>query len=806
MLRHGRPPQFDEEEDQLEVKPSWFIRIFGALMVIAFAILGYNLYQIQVVQGADLKRAADENRIRIIQTDAERGVVYDSNGQVIIRNEPQFNVAIVPADLPADKQADILKTLSTLIDAPLDTSIEADTADALGSIPSDVSRTFISPTRHPGLIELVDEGRRSDPLTPVVVKTNIPRLIAFQLQERTVDFPGVRVQIAPVRTYPEKDLASQILGYLGAISSEAFPDYAKRGYAQGDLVGVSGLEATYEDQLRGRSGTELAIVDANGNVVRSQQQEAPVPGNNLILSLDIKFQQAVEDALKKGMAKKNLKQGVAIVTNPNNGEILAMVSLPTYDDNLFARGIKPTDFAALNLDKDRPLVNHAISGMYPPGSVYKLFSAAGALQEGVVNVNTLINDPGIIYLPNRFFPDDPKLAQPFYNWYRPGFGNVNVIDAIANSNDIFFYKLDGGFSDFTTPLGQALVADYARMFGYGTQSGIDLPGEAPGVVPDPKWKQRNFNEQWTTGDTYNMAIGQGYVLATPLQVLDVTATIANGGTLYQPHFARAIVNAAGTVTNTIEPRVIRKLPIDPSNLALVRQGMREAVTRGTAWKVNLQDVHVAGKTGTAEFYGPKVAGHLPTHAWFTAFAPYENPQIAVVVMIYGGGEGSEVAAPIAADILRAYFKLPPDAPLIPQNAPPPPEAGTSAGTTGAGGPGAPRPTPPPPSQQTAPQGNYIGHLTETTDNPGQENPVIVGSFVNAAGQAVGGIRLSLDNGDGKVVASVASGADGSFRFDNVNYKSSKRWYVRLFGNASAPAIALDVAPFKQYRIQYTGTR
>ncbi len=689
MLRYGRPPQFDEGEEELEVKPSWFIRLLGVLVVIAFTILGYNLYRIQVVQGEELKRAADENRIRLVRTDAARGVIYDANGQVIVRNEPQFNVSIVPADLPADKQDDILKKLSVLIDAPLDTIVEAETADTLGSIPSDVSRTFISPTRKPGLRELVDEGRNTDPLNPVLVKTNIPRLIAFQLQERVVDFPGVRVEIAPVRTYPEKELASHLLGYLGAISREAFPEYEKRGYTQNDFVGASGLEAAYEDQLRGRSGTDLAIVDANGNIIRSAQQEAPVPGNNLILSLDMPLQQEVQDALQKGLAQKKLKQGVAIVMNPNNGEILAMVSLPSYDDNLFARGIRPTDFAALNQDPDRPLVNHAITGMYPPGSVYKLFSAAGALQEGVINVNTLINDPGIIYLPNKFFPDDPKLAQPFYNWYRPGFGNVNIIDAIANSNDIFFYKINGGFTDFPTPLGQALLADYARLFGYGTETGIDLPGEAPGVVPDPKWKQRTKNEQWTTGDTYNMAIGQGFVLATPLQVLNMTATIANGGTLYRPHLARAIVNASGTVTNTIEPQVIRKLPIDEQNLALVRQGMREAVTRGTAWKVNLQDVHVAGKTGTAEFFGPRKGGHLPTHAWFTAFAPYENPEIAVVVFVYDGGEGSEVAAPIAADILRAYFKLPPDAPLIQRNNPPPPETGTTAPGGAA---------PPPPAQ------------------------------------------------------------------------------------------------------------
>jgi penicillin-binding protein 2 len=279
-------------------------------------------------------------------------------------------------------------------------------------------------------------------------------------------------------------------------------------------------------------------------------------------------------------------------------------------------------------------------------------------------------------------------------------------------------------------------------------------------------------------------------------VLNTTATVANGGTLYKPHFARAVVNASGTVTNTIEPQVIRKLPIDAANLSLVQQGMRAAVTHGTSWKVNLQDVQVAGKTGTAEFFGPRKGGRLPTHAWFTAYAPYENPEVAVVVFVYDGGEGSEVAAPIAADILRAYFKLPPDAPLIPQFAPPPPETGTTAPNPAGGQ--APQTQP-----QIQPQTNYAGRVAEVTDNPAAENPVIVGSVVNGAGQGVGGVTVVMDNGDGKVVASAVTGGDGSFRFDNVNFRAAPRWFLRLSGGASSTAVAVDVAAFKQYRVQFT---
>jgi penicillin-binding protein 2 len=582
------------------------------------------------------------------------------------------------------------------------------------------------------------------------------------------------------------------LGYLGAISSAALTEYEKRGYQQNDLVGVTGLEAAYEDQLRGRSGTDLAIVDANGNIISSRQQEAPIPGNNVILSLDVELQKQVEAALVKGMAKKNVKQGVAIVMNPNNGEILSLVSLPAYDNNLFARGIKVTDFNALNQDKDRPLINHAISGMYPPGSVYKLFSAAGGLQEGVIDQNTQLFDPGIIYLPNKFFPDDPRLAQPFYNWYRPGFGFQNIYDAIANSNDIFFYKLAGGFTDFQTPLGQAMLAEYARLFGYGEPSGIDLPGEAPGLVPDPKWKQQTLNEQWTTGDTYNMAIGQGFVLSTPLQVLNMTATIANGGTLYRPHLGHAIVNATGTVTNTIEPQVIRKLPIDAKNIAIIQQGMREAVTRGTAWKVNFPDLAVAGKTGTAEYFGPKVRGNLPTHAWFTAYAPYDKPEVAVVVFVYGGGEGSEVAAPIAGEILRAYFNLPPDANVVQPAAPPPPETRNAGATTPAA----------PPASEAPPPTTFTGRVTQEQDSNTQQ-PGIAGTVVNADGSGVSGVTVILENGSGQVVTSAITGADGVFRFDNIPIQSGARWFVRLTGAANSQGVAIDLAPNTLYTVQFT---
>lgn len=789
MLRYKRPPQVDDEEE-LEVKPNRFVQIFAVLIVAAFVILTYQLYQIQIVNGAFYKQAAETNRFRIVSTDAPRGVIYDRNGKILVRNEPSFKVSIVPADLPEDKQDEILKKLTVMIDAPLETTIEADAADAVGSLPSDVSRSYISPTRKPGLTELVNEGRRTDPFAPVLLKTDIPRPIAFTLQERAGEFPGVRVDIDPIRSYPENDLTAHLLGYVGHIPREQFDSYKNRGYKQTDQVGITGVEQVYEDQLRGREGERHIIVDANGNEVGTIDQTASQPGNNLYLTIDVDLQQAVQDALKKGMQKKNAKQGVAIVMNPNNGEILALVSLPTYDNNLFARGIKLTDFQALSQDPSRPLVDHAISGMFPPGSTYKLVSAAGALQEGVIDTKTTIFDPGVTYIPNKYFPDNPKLAQPFYCWLRKGHGSLNIVEGIAQSCDTFFYKLNGGYTDFPTPLGQALASDYARLFGYGSESGIDLPGEAPGLVPDPKWKQKTLNEQWVTGDTYNMAIGQGFVLATPLQVLNVTATVANGGTLYKPHLAREIVNAAGTITNTIAPQVIRKLPIDPKNLAVVREGMRGAVTHGTSYKTNLEGVEVAGKTGTAEYFGPKVQGHLPEHAWFTAFAPYDKPEIAVVVFVAGGGEGSEVSVPIAADIFRAYFKLGAAAPLVaPSSPPPPPEARFPTANSPA----------------AAPPAKFAGHLVSVEDNSNSERPIFSGTVVDTLGHGIPGASVALDLGSGAPAATTVTGADGGFRFENIDFHASSRWFVRLTAPAASLAIAVDVEPYKQYRIDFVAT-
>jgi penicillin-binding protein 2 len=397
--------------------------------------------------------------------------------------------------------------------------------------------------------------------------------------------------------------------------------------------------------------------------------QPPLLGHNLILTIDLDLQQFTEEALRQGMEKaesafgevSRVESGVAIAMNPQTGEILSFVSLPSYDNNLFASGISQEDWAQLIEDPGKPLVNHAISGQYPPGSTFKIVPAAAALEEGVVNRRTTLKSEGTLWLPNKYFPDDPELAQQFYCWihkYDRGHGPLNIVQAIAHSCDIFFYQITGGLEEFQG-LGLERLSEYAHSFGLGQPTGIDLPGEARGLVPTKKWKRLNYSESWATGDTYNVAIGQGFILVTPLQLLNATTVVANGGTLYRPQIVYQVTDADGQVIRPFTPEVLGQVPVSQENLALVREGLRAAVEWGTGWGANLEGVAVAGKTGTAEYPGPRDdEGHLPTHAWFTAFAPAEEPEIALVVFVAGGGDGTATAVPIAADILRYYFDIP----------------------------------------------------------------------------------------------------------------------------------------------------
>jgi penicillin-binding protein 2 len=638
------------------------ITLFQFAVLLVFAGLGFRTWRLQAVAGAQYNEAARRNRTRLITTDASRGVIYDRTGELLVRNVPRFRVLLIPAYLPDDDEAReaILERLHELLELPL---------------VSDLAPPPFPPfqgSAQLGLRDLVERGSLYAPYQPILLKKDVSRETAFAIEEEHLDLPGVLIEVDSYRDYLTGPLTAHLLGYMGPIPAWAEEQYtAEQGYDPDDAVGLVGLEYSYEDELRGKKGQKMIEVDVAGREVRTVGQAIPPqPGYNLILTLDLDLQQYTEQVLRHAMELAGSQSAVAIVTRVKTGEVLTMVSLPTFDNNLFANGISSKDFTRLNTDPTHPLLNHAISGVYAPGSTFKLVPASAALEEGIVGRWTLLTCPpnsGILWLPNKYYPDNPALAQPFYCWTHAlgyGHGNLDIVSAIAQSCDIYFYMVSGGLLDRFEGLGLERLGSYAEAFGYGHPSGIDLPSEAAGLVPDAKWKRINYGEQWTTGDTYNMAIGQGSILVTPLQVVNVTASIANGGTLYQPQLLYQLRDSDGNIVQHFQPKVIRELPVSKENLKLVREGMRAAVVRGTAQWIGINgDLQVAGKTGTAEFC-EKYPDCLDdngkiktTHAWFTAFAPYDDPEIAVVVFVYGGGEGATTAIPVAAEILNYYFQL-----------------------------------------------------------------------------------------------------------------------------------------------------
>jgi penicillin-binding protein 2 len=641
-------------------------------MVVVFLVLVGQLWRLQMLQGDYYQQAADVNRFRLERSPAPRGVIYDRRGHLLARNMPQITVSVIPAYLPEDpsERRALLARLSDLIDMPMTVLLR-------NVMPEGVADPMLEPDSNlePGILEILEEAERA-PYRPAALKTGISREVAMILEEEHLDWPGVLVQVEPAREYLFGPLMAHVLGYVGPIPEEQAETYEALGYDPNrHQVGLTGVEYTFETDLSGQDGQKLVEVDVAGREVRTAgESKVAIPGHNLTLTLDLGLQQAMADILQRGLRTYYRKQGVAIAMDPQTGEILGMVSLPTYDNNDFTGGISAEALGALQEDPERPLVNHGISGMFPPGSTFKIIVAAAALQEQVITNDSRFHCGGILWLPNRFYPEDPSLAQPFYCWvhhdYHGQHGSLSIVSALGQSCDIFFYQVGGGYRDRFEGLGEDRLGYYAELFGLGALTGIELPGEAPGLVPNVKWKRVNYSESWVTGDTYNMAIGQGFVLATPLQMLGATATVANGGTVYRPQIVRDIRDGEGHVVQAFTPDVVRQVPVSPKNFDIVRQGMRAAVAGAgaTAWAIDVPGVAVAGKTGTAEFFIDRNKdgipdrdrqGNLPTHAWFLAFAPYENPEIALVVFVFGGGEGSGTAVPIANDILEFYFSQEP---------------------------------------------------------------------------------------------------------------------------------------------------
>lgn len=590
------------------------VQFFYWAAAAVFLLLLSRLLILQIVNWDQNKALAEGNRIRETDIRAPRGVIYDAKHGIIARNIPNVEVAVTPVELPR----------------------KAEDRQATYQVLADVLKKSVPEVQQAAEAKGARYGQQ------VVIADKLDRDTSMLARVKTVGLAGVSVSENPQRQYDRTEEYAHLIGYTGRVSED---DLKRNDQLQGsDYVGKTGLERVYEDELRGTAGKRRVEVNAQGEAIKELASTEPVSGKNLILGIDPELQAAMYKAVDNGIKSSRRKAtgGSAIAINPKTGEIMGMVSAPSFDNNLFVNGIAQDKYNELSNDDRKPLFNRPVSGEYPPGSTFKLVTATGALAEGVVNPNTTVASPPFIEVGGSKFVD----------WKESGHGSVNAAKALAVSSDVFFYTVAGGFKN-QKGIGEDKLAEYMKQYGLGKQTGIDLPEERTGLVPTPQYKEETFNEPWYIGNTYQMAIGQGYVLTTPLQVADYTAAVANGGLAYKPHLVKAFENPDNPAEVTpVQPEPIINLKVDKEVIQTVQEGMRQAVASGTAQELNSLPVEVCGKTGSAEF-----ANETNAHAWFTAYAPCNDPQIVITVMIEGGGEGSDVAVPAAKTILSQFFKV-----------------------------------------------------------------------------------------------------------------------------------------------------
>lgn len=611
-------------------RPHGNLRVLRLAVLLLFGILVARLVDMQIVNGAEYARRAKENHIITTNVLPARGLIYDRNGEPLVANTGTFTATVTPLFLPQDPEARyrIYLQLERIIGVPA-LEIQARVEEAVANDAGDLA---------------------------VPIKKYLSREEALMLDEASVDMPGVDLAITPGREYPGGEAFSHLLGYVGPQSVEEWRVLQERGYAFNEPVGKTGVEAAYEAALRGQAGYQQLEVDAQGEPVSTLETVAPEPGRNLRLAIDAGLQAYVTDLLRERLTDPNGEDatvGAAVVINPKTGEVYAIASVPTYDNNIFSRPeLHEADLDRLLEDPRNPLLNQALSPV-APGSTFKLITAAAALQEGTITPSTGRNVTSTIW---EYVGEDGQTYY-FRDWRAHGY--LDLEGAIAWSSNIYFYMASCGIPDEGIPgLGKDIeqsavtLGYYARAFGLGKPTGIDLVGgEAAGVIPNPEWRRRVVGDDWYLANTCFMGIGQGDVTATPLQVALMTAAVANGGYLLRPHVVNEILDAEGNVIERVEPEWTR-VPVDPEHLAVIRRGMRTSVIEGAAANASVPGYDVAGKTGTAEFTLPD--GTVKNHAWFTGFAPYSDPEV-VVTVYFDIGWGGDKAAPVAAQIL-AYFR------------------------------------------------------------------------------------------------------------------------------------------------------
>ena len=588
-------------------------RLTGAVVIsiTAIVVLFVRLFYLQVMQGDEFRDLSKNNRIRLQNIEPPRGIIYDRKGVVLVDNRPSFNLYIILKDAKP-----VNKTLEKL------------------SHHTGISITYLR--------AVIKKNRTAALYKKILLKKYIGRNLLAVVEAHRYDLPGVIIGINMRRYYFDNQSAAHLIGYLGEINPDDLKLEKYKDYKRGDQIGKFGVEKAADAYLRGHLGRAKIEVDAIGHKIRVLNMQDATTGNNVYLTIDIGLQRKAESLLDD-------KAGSIVALEPDSGRVLALVSTPTFDQNAFIGGVSHKYWRELLSNPDRPMQNKAIQGLYPPASTYKIVTAIAGLQEGVINRHSTYFCPGYLDYGGR----------PFRCWKKGGHGTLNVVQAIEQSCDVFFYHVG-------LRLGVDRIAKYAKAGGLGARTGIDLDHESSGLIPTAAWKKKKRGIKWHRGETLSIAIGQGYNQTTPLQMAVYMAAVANGGTYYKPLIISEIKTAGGDIVITpFKKEVVGHLPVSAENLAIVSQGLWDVVngSRGTARAYKIEGIEMVGKTGTAQVFSRKkdseysddLPDHLKAHAWFVAYAPVENPKIAVAVMVEHGEHGSSTAAPIASDLIKYYL-------------------------------------------------------------------------------------------------------------------------------------------------------
>jgi penicillin-binding protein 2 len=590
--------------------------VFGLVVVLGLGGLTARLFYLQIANGTELSAIATRQQTVEQAIPAPRGLIHDRTGRPLVSNIATYSVKIRPSELPESRRDDVIARLGGL----------------LGKDPADIHGAIDS-----------NPGSRFD---LVRIAQDVDKATAGIIAEAGFELPGVEVVVESRRLYPQGPLVSQILGYTGPVSAEQLPNLRPKGYQPDDVIGKTGLEAQYETDLRGIHGAEAVARSPSGrrgDVLRTIR--AAQPGNSLTLTIDIDEQKHAQRALQWAMKEVGMKRGVVIVMNPQTGEVLALVSLPTYDNNLFARGISHDDYQKLLKNPDKPLINHAVQAHYPPGSTYKLVAGTGGLADKKISATTRIMTRPYLTLGTT----------RFWDWNKRGWGPCDIYCGFGHSSDTYFYQVAG-------MLGIDRLAHWAFEYGFGERTGIDLPGEVRGTIPTNQWKQDTLGSPIYPGEVYHAGIGQGYDMVTPIQLINAYAALANGGKLYQPQIVREITGPDGEVVRPFEPKLIHKMDVPKAVLRTMREASRHVVTIRHTYNLVDLPVKVAGKSGTAEFGLRDRKGRLPFHSWFVGWVPkdpkngnFRNTDSELMVLAFA--YDSRTKGNVATEIVKYYLQL-----------------------------------------------------------------------------------------------------------------------------------------------------